>query len=130
MAHVSYVSTVAEDLDGLTGFYADTFGFEPIDRWTTPIFRALDAGHGLILGFHAPEAYELLGLESYSPAAGARQFVTFAAPDATSVDALTERAVRRGARLVTPAFVTYYNAYQAVLADPEDNPFRINVHLD
>ena len=35
-------------------------------------------------------------------------------------------AVEHGAALVKPAYRTYYDWYQAVLLDPEQNVFRIN----
>mgnify|MGYP001987204718 CR=1 FL=1 len=42
------------------------------------------------------------------------------------VDRFVPKAIAAGARLVKEPYTTYYNWYQAVLLDPEDNVFRIN----
>ena len=42
---------------------------------------------------------------------------------------MTPLAVSRGARLIKEPYQTYYNWYQSVLLDPEDNVFRINKML-
>jgi len=42
------------------------------------------------------------------------------------VDRMVPIAVAAGATLVKPPYRTYYNRYQAVLLDPEQNVFHIN----
>ena len=42
---------------------------------------------------------------------------------------MTPLAVSYGARLIKEPYQTYYNWYQSVLFDPEDNVFRINKML-
>jgi predicted lactoylglutathione lyase len=42
------------------------------------------------------------------------------------VDRMVPLALEAGATLIKPPYVTYYNWYQAVLFDPEQNVFRIN----
>ncbi|CJL68841.1 Glyoxalase-like domain [Streptococcus pneumoniae] len=99
MSTLSYVNVFARDIEALSGFYRELFGFRNIPEIASPIFRGLDTGKSCI-GFNAPEAYELLQLDAFA-------------------DAL-------GARLIKAPYETYYHWYQAVLLDPEDNVFRIN----
>ena len=42
---------------------------------------------------------------------------------------MTPLAVSQGARLIKEPYRTYYNWYQSVLLDPEENAFRINKML-
>ena len=122
---VAYVTLFAHDIERLSAFYADVFAFRELTEYRNEIFRALDAG-AIWLGFSASAAYELLGIAEYAGATGARSMLTIEVDDAEQVTALSERAVTAGARLIQPPHRTYYGAWQAVLADPEDNIFRIN----
>jgi hypothetical protein len=125
MNTLSYVNLFARDIEALSGFYAQLFGFEEIPAIRSPIFRGLDTGKSCI-GFNAPEAYELLGLEQFAGSTGARFLLNIDVASQAEVDRLVPLAVASGATLVKAPYQTYYNWYQAVLLDPEQNIFRIN----
>ena len=123
---VGYVSLFAADPVRLSGFYAELFGFPEIESDRSPIYRALDA-QSVRLGFHAQEAYDLLNLADRRPAGpGVTCYFTIEVGEDALVDSLTRRAVALGATLVKEPYETYYGAHQSVLADLENNVFRIN----
>ena len=125
---LAYVNLFARDIERLSAFYMALFGFEEIVAHRSPIYRCLDAG-GIELGFNAGKAYELLELSRRRPRDDeppVTAYFTFEAASVADVDALVARAVELGGSVVKSPFTTYYNAHQAVLADPECNVFRIN----
>lgn len=122
---ISLASIVSDDIVGLADFYARTFGFAEVESLRSDIFRGLDAG-GVTLGFSATVVYEMLHIERWADPKGTKQYLTFEVVDDGAVDAATTRAVGNGADLLHDPYETYYDAYQAVLADPEGNVFRIN----
>lgn len=119
---LSYVSIVTPDLDALRDFYVDVVGLPEHVDWRHDGFRGLDAGGGVVLALHSPEAYAELGL----PAVGAGSLVTFDPGDRVAVDAAHGRLTAAGVRVVREPFDTPYGSYQAVYLDREGNPFRIN----
>jgi uncharacterized glyoxalase superfamily protein PhnB len=125
MPTLSYVNVFARDIEALSGFYARVFGFTEIEAVHSPIFRGLDTGRTAI-GFNAQDAYALLNLAPYAETTGARFLLNIEVESAAEVDRLIPVAVGEGARLIKPPYTTYYNCYQAVLLDPEENVFRIN----
>lgn len=125
MNTLSYVNVFANDIQALSGFYAQLFGFEEIEAIRSPIFRGLDTGKSCI-GFNAPEAYELLGLEQFAGSTGGKFLLNIDVANRAEVDRLVPLAVASGATLVKAPYQTYYHWYQAVLLDPEHNIFRIN----
>lgn len=125
MNTLSYVNVFARDIEALSSFYAQLFGFEEIQAIRSPIFRGLDTGKSCI-GFNAPEAYALLGLEQFADSTGARFLLNIDVASQAEVDRLVPLAVASGATLVKAPYQTYYHWYQAVLLDPEQNIFRIN----
>ena len=120
------------DLHTLPDFYRRLLGFPEIESLRSPIFCALDAG-GIVLGFNLDAAYELLNLAGRRPAAAEPRalsaFHTFEVTSDGQVDSLATAAVALGGRVIKPAYQTYYAACQAVLADPEDNVFRLNHYV-
>jgi uncharacterized glyoxalase superfamily protein PhnB len=125
-AFVGYVSLFAADPVRLCGFYGELFGFPEIESDRSPIYRSLDAD-SVRLGFHAQEAYDLLNLGDRRPqGAGVTCYFTIEVGDDARVDALTRRAQELGATLLKEPYDTYYGAHQSVLADLENNVFRIN----
>lgn len=125
---LAYVNLFARDIERLSLFYIALFGFEEIVGHRSPIYRCVDAG-GIELGFNAGKAYDLLELGARRPrddAAPVTAYFTFEAGSVAEVDALVPRVVELGGSVVKPPYTTYYNAHQAVLADPEGNVFRIN----
>lgn len=128
-ARFSYFNLLARDIDALAAFYAALFGYPEVTALRSPIFRCLDAG-GVLLGFNAWEAYELLGMSDRVPDRPATAgYATFELDGVAAVDAHVERAARLGATVVKAQYRTYYHAYQAVLADPGGNVFRLNHDL-
>jgi len=128
MNNLSYVNVFARDIVALSDFYAQLFGFPEIEAIRSPIFRGLDTGKSCI-GFNAPEAYELLGLGKYADSSGVKFLLNIDVTSQAEVDRLVPLAQAKGATLIKPPYLTYYNWYQAVLLDPEKNVFRINFML-
>jgi hypothetical protein len=118
-------SFIAEDFLALTEFYQRTFELPEVTDLRSDIFRGLDV-QGVILGFHAPAAYDLLHISDFQPARGAKSLLLFEVASDEEVSDRSATAVRNGARLLHEPYLTYYDAFQTVLADPEDNLFRIN----
>lgn len=129
MATLSYVNVFAQDIEALSRFYIDVFGFVEIESIRSPIFRGLNTGNSCI-GFNALDAYDMLGLSEYSSPKGIKFLLNIDVDSVAEVDTLVPQAVEKGAKLIKPPYKTYYNWYQAVLLDPEENVFRINKMLD
>ncbi len=128
MGKLTYVNLFAKDLDGLSGFYRDVFGFPEIPHMRNSVFRGLDAGASCI-GFMAPEVYGVLELEGRESYQGVRHLLNIDVENELEVHRLTEVAVNKGASLVKAPYQTSYGWYQSVLLDPEENVFRINMVL-
>ena len=103
----------------------DVFGFEELRDYRSPIFRGVRSGKYSI-GINAMDAYDVLNLKNQAKTKGVKFLLNFEARSMKEVDDLTARAVKRGAQAIKEPYRTYYNWYQAVLLDPEENAFRIN----
>jgi predicted lactoylglutathione lyase len=125
MANLSYVNIFAKDIEALSGFYMKVFGFTDIPAIRSPIFVGLDTGKSC-LGFNAPDAYGLLKLDDYANPTGVKFLLNIDVGGRDDVDRMVPIALEAGATLIKSPYVTYYNWYQAVLLDPEQNVFRIN----
>jgi predicted lactoylglutathione lyase len=125
MAHLSYVNIFAKDIEALSGFYVKVFGFTDIPAIRSPIFVGLDTGKSC-LGFNAQDAYGLLLLAEHADTKGVKFLLNIDVDSKDDVDRMVPLALEAGATLIKPPYVTYYNWYQAVLFDPEQNVFRIN----
>jgi predicted lactoylglutathione lyase len=125
MATLSYVNVFAQDIEALSGFYRDLFGFTEIPAIRSPIFVGLDTGKSC-LGFNAQDAYGLLNLAGEANPTGVKFLLNIDVDSVAEVDRLVPVAIARGATVVKPPYRTYYDWYQAVLLDPEKNVFRIN----
>lgn len=125
MGTLSYVNVFAKDIEALSVFYRDLFGFKEIPDIRSSIFRGLDTGRSCI-GFNAPDAYELLKLDDYSDTKGCKFLLNIDVGSKEEVDEYVPKALASGATLIKEPYTTYYNWYQAVLLDPEGNVFRIN----
>lgn len=122
---ISLATIVTDDLVGLSDFYASTFGFAEVVELRSDIFRGLDV-NGVTLGFSATVVYEMLHIDEWADATGTRQYLTFELDSDEAVAEATAVAVANGAQLRHEPYVTYYDAFQSVLADPAGNVFRIN----
>lgn len=125
---LSYVNIFTKDIEALSGFYREVFGFEEIPEIRSPIFVGLRTGKSC-LGFNAQDAYELLKLQDYANPTGVKFLLNIDVDAAEDVDRLTPIALSKGAKLIKEPYKTYYNWYQSVLLDPEGNVFRINKML-
>jgi hypothetical protein len=125
---LSYVNIFAKDIVALSSFYKEVFEFDEIPEIRSPIFVGLKTGLSC-LGFNALEAYELLKLTDYANTTGAKFLLNIDVDAAEDVDRRTPIAVSKGAKLIKEPYKTYYNWYQSVLLDPEENVFRINKML-
>jgi len=130
-ASVAYINLLARDVAALSGFYERVFGFAEIVAHRSPIYRCLDGG-AVELGFNADQAYDLLGIGDRRPdrhasgSAPVRAYFTIEVASQDAVDAAAAAAAAEGGRVIKPPYLTYYNARQAVLEDPEGNMFRVN----
>jgi predicted enzyme related to lactoylglutathione lyase len=125
MATLASVSIFADDIDALARFYQDVFALAEVAAYRTPIFRALDA-QPTLLALHSHDAYDLLGLVGPPEVRDVRSMLNFEVGSRDEVARLAALAVEKGGRLIKAPFETYYGAFQAVLADPEGNVFRVN----
>ena len=125
------VSYFARDIDALAGFYAELFGVPYIDKVKSPIYRALDF-YGTRLGIHDYKAYELLEIGDRVMDASPKPVGTYITCNVESREALDSALAKArllGATLIKGPYVSYYNAYQVVLSDPEGNMFRLNFQM-
>ena len=122
---ISLASYISADFVALFEFYSTTFDLSEVVELHSDIFRGADVS-GLTLGFSAPVVYEMLHIDEWADAKGTTQYLTFEMASDAEVTATTDRAVANGARLRHDPYETYYGAWQAVLADPDGNVFRIN----
>ena len=122
---ISLASFISAEFVELFEFYSTTFDLPEVESLRSDIFRGADAS-GVTIGFSAPVVYEMLKIEEWRDPKGTAQYLTFECESDEAVAAATNRAVDNGARLLHEPYETYYNAYQAVLADPDGNVFRIN----
>jgi uncharacterized protein len=123
---ISYASILADDIVALSGFYRDTLGLPEIVDDATDIFRGLDTGTGTTLAFSAHAVYGLLNIDDRRNTSGTKQYITFELDSDAEVERVAQLAVDNGGTLVKSPYETVYNSYQVVLADPEDNIFRLN----
>ena len=128
MTTMPYVNIFTKDIKKLSKFYMDVFGFKEDLSLRSPIFRGIRTSKSFF-GFNAPEAYGLLNLEKHAKTKGSKFFLNFDVRSMAEVDKLVAKSVKRGATVIKEPYRTYYNWYQAVLADPEGNLFRINKRL-
>jgi predicted enzyme related to lactoylglutathione lyase len=129
-ARLATVNLFADDVDRLAEFYVGLFGFKEFTERRTPIFRSLDAG-GVQLAFNGPTIYQLLGIPErrFKERLSVRTSFTLDVSDRQEVDDSAARIGHFGGRVIKPAGKTSYNAWQAVLEDPEGNVFRISQRM-
>ncbi len=117
------------DIEALMRYYQALLGLPEAEQSRSPIYRAVQAP-GFQLGFNAHEAYGLLGLSERAPVGTqpwpVTGYATFMLDDSAAVDQAAVRAAALGGYVIKPPYPTYYGQWQAVLADPEDNVFRIS----
>jgi len=125
------VSCFTRDIDALANFYATLFEVPFIEAVKSPIYRALDF-HGTRLGIHDRKAYELLEISDRVIEGSPKPvgtYITCNVGSRAELDAYLAKALSLGAKVLKAPYVSYYNAYQVVLADPDDNMFRLNFQM-
>ena len=129
MAHqLTFVNVLARDLDALAAFYQEGFDLTELMSERSEVYRAFRTG-ATALGINAWAAYGLLGLEMPIGEPTPRTYLTFDPGSDEAVDATVERLVDLGAVLVKGPVRTPYDAWMAVLEDPEGNVVRTS-HLN
>jgi predicted enzyme related to lactoylglutathione lyase len=126
-ARIAYVNILARDIVALSNFYSRVFDFAELETHRSPIYRCLDGG-GVEFGFNADEAYDLLSIGDRRPSGltPVAAYFTIEVSSASAVEFTVQLAGENGGRVIKAPYKTYYNAWQAVLADPEGNIFRVN----
>lgn len=118
-----------QDIDAQQQFYQALLQLPEAVGTRSPIYRAVET-ECFQLGFNAPAAYALLGLGDRTPPDGQQSavtgYATFMLDSADAVTAASRRAAALGGRIVKAPYATYYGQWQAVLADPEENVFRLS----
>ena len=124
-----YFSLFCNDIQAQLAFYLALLGLPEAVKRRSPIYRCIQATN-FEFGFHSAPAYALLGLADRAPApmhaSPVTAYATFMLGSCAEVDALTTQASTLGGRIIKAPYPTYYGQWQAVLADPEDNIFRIS----
>lgn len=124
-----YVNFFCRDIDAQCAFYAAVLALPEHASRRSPIYRALQ-GPGFEIGFNAWPAYALLGLHERQPepdtkTASLHCYPTLMLPNCEAVDIAAREALALGGQVIQGPFATYYGQWQVVLADPEDQVFRI-----
>lgn len=125
-----FFNLFCKDIDSQMTFYKELLNLPELEQKRSPIYRALDAGSSE-LGFNAQDAYALLGLTDRQPSSATLSpplvgYATFMLESAQDVDMATQKAVTLMGSVLKAPYKTYYNEWQAVLCDPEENVFRIS----
>jgi len=116
------------DMQAQLAFYQALLDLPESVHSRSPIFRAVESEH-FQLGFHARQAYGLLGLREREPVdAGPRAvtgYPTFMLDGVDDIDRLAAKARALGGEVIQGPYPTYYGQWQAVLSDPEGHVIRI-----
>jgi predicted enzyme related to lactoylglutathione lyase len=124
-----YFSLFCRNLDAQFTFYETMLGLPEAVKSRSPIYRCIQATT-FEFGFHAAPAYALLGMADRAPLPGQTSpvtaYATFMLGSCAEVGALCEKSTSLGGRIVKTPYPTYYGQWQAVLADPENNLFRLS----
>lgn len=118
------VSLFSEEFIALSEFYRDVFELPEVEDLRSDVFRGYKAGD-VMVGFSAPAAYGMLGLDPRLPGEHDQTAFTFQCETKTALDSCLDKALARGGTLVQDRFMTYYNWYMAVLRDPDGNAIRL-----
>lgn len=125
MATMNLVSVYAEDIEALSSFYIEVFGYKEFVEMRFPAARIIWTGR-MAVCFHSHAAYEMLDLQAHEDTLGIKFMLNLDCDTQGEVERLVQRAVDRGAELVKGPYETFYGWYQAVVLDPEGNCIRIN----
>jgi predicted enzyme related to lactoylglutathione lyase len=123
-----YVNLFCQNIEAQLAFYLELLGLPEAVKNRSPIYRCIQATT-FEFGFHAAPAYALLGMADRAPEPGqtcpVTAYATFMLGSCAEVDAMSNQAAALGGRVIKKPYPTYYGQWQAVLADPENNLFRL-----
>lgn len=126
-----WFNLLCRDMDAQLHFYQALLHLPEAPHTRSPIYRAVET-ESFQLGFNAPDAYALLGLADREPSTTVPPprtvtgYATFMLDTPGAVEAASARVEALGGKVIKPPYATYYGQWQAVLADPEDNVFRLS----
>ncbi len=128
-----YFSLFCNDMEAQLAFYLALLRMPEAAASRSPIYRCLQVSH-FEFSFHAAPAYALLGVADRMPAPSATpapiypvtSYATFMLDSCAEVNDLSDKVTALGGRLIKAPYPTYYGQWQAVLADPENNMFRLS----
>ena len=124
-----YFSLFCSDMEAQLAFYLALLRMPEAVARRSPIYRCIQASH-FDFGFHAAPAYALLGVADRMPASSqlrpVTSYATFMLTSCAEVDDLSEKVTALGGRVIKAPYPTYYGQWQTVLADPENNMFRLS----
>lgn len=126
-----WFNLLCQNIEAQLQFYQALLQLTEAPGTRSDIYRAVETEH-FQLGFNAPEAYALLGLANRQPGAalplprGVTGYPTFMLDTPGAVEAASAQVEALGGKVIKPPYATYYGQWQAVLADPEDNVFRVS----
>lgn len=122
---ISVASFITDKFIELYSYYEALFDLKEIPEMHTDIFRAGDVD-GVMLGFSDAVVYDMLNIPEWRDCRGTNQYLTFECESDEEVNSLTEKAVALGGRVLHDPYRTYYGSWQSVVADPQNNVFRLN----
>ena len=124
-----YFSIFCNDIEAQLAFYLALLRMPEAAKSRSPIYRCIHAS-SFEFGFHAAPAYALLGVPDRTPTpdqiSPTTSYATFMLSSCAEVNELTAKAAQLGGRIIKTPYPTYYGQWQAVLADPENNMFRLS----
>jgi predicted enzyme related to lactoylglutathione lyase len=124
-----YFSLFCNDIQAQLAYYLTLLDLPEAVARRSPIYRSIQ-GPSFEFGFHAAPAYALLGVADRAPAtlqtSPVTAYATFMLSSCAEVDILSRQAAAMGGRIIKAPYPTYYGQWQAVLADPENNMFRLS----
>ena len=124
-----YFSIFCNDMSAQLAFYLALLRVPEAAMHRSPIYRCIEAS-SFELGFHAAPAYSLLGVSDRMPITDqispVTSYATFMLDTCAEVDELAAKVIGLGGRIIKAPYATYYSQWQAVLADPEHNMFRLS----
>ena len=124
-----YFSLFCKDFEAQLQYYLALLSMPEAVTHRSPIYRCIQATT-FEFGFHAAPAYALLGVADRAPAllqtSPVTGYATFMLGSCAEVDALSLNAAALGGRIIKAPYPTYYGQWQNVLADPENNMFRLS----
>jgi predicted enzyme related to lactoylglutathione lyase len=124
-----YVNLFCNNIHDQLAFYLALLSMPEAVSHRSPIYRCIQATT-FEFGFHATPAYALLGVADRAPAplqtSPVTAYATFMLGSCAEVDTLSRQAETLGGRIIKAPYPTYYGQWQTVLADPENNIFRLS----